>query len=301
MSTIKSFSVGNGDMFYIDHNFDSLTIIDCSLSTANRQRIVSEIGTLAASKNVTRFISTHPDEDHICGLAYLDDHMELDNFYVVPNGARKHDVTLDFARYCALRDSAKAFYISKGCLRAWLNVSDEVRNQAGISVLWPDTGHPRFKLAAFEASLGSSPNNISPIIKYSVDGGPTALWMGDLETDFMEAIKDYVDWPHVDILFAPHHGRDSGRVPQSILKLIRPGLVVIGEAPADHLNYYPECNTITQNSAGDITFECVQGWTHVYSSNFFYKSSCLTPLFQPDKPDAYYVGSFLAHAAVAAA
>ena len=32
MSTVKSYSVSNGDMFYINHNADSFTIIDCRLS-----------------------------------------------------------------------------------------------------------------------------------------------------------------------------------------------------------------------------------------------------------------------------
>ncbi|CAM4346215.1 hypothetical protein COEX109129_19890 [Corallococcus exiguus] len=32
MSIIKSFSVGNGDMFYIKHNSDNFTIIDCNLT-----------------------------------------------------------------------------------------------------------------------------------------------------------------------------------------------------------------------------------------------------------------------------
>ena len=31
MSLIKSFSVGNGDMFYINHNSDNFTTIDCCL------------------------------------------------------------------------------------------------------------------------------------------------------------------------------------------------------------------------------------------------------------------------------
>ncbi len=32
MSLVKSFAVGNGDMFYIRHNSDSFSIIDCCLS-----------------------------------------------------------------------------------------------------------------------------------------------------------------------------------------------------------------------------------------------------------------------------
>ena len=32
MSIVKSFSVGDGDMFYIDHNSDNVTTIDCCYS-----------------------------------------------------------------------------------------------------------------------------------------------------------------------------------------------------------------------------------------------------------------------------
>ena len=32
MSKVKSFSVGNGDMFYIRHNSDNFTTIDCCLT-----------------------------------------------------------------------------------------------------------------------------------------------------------------------------------------------------------------------------------------------------------------------------
>lgn len=43
MSVIKSFSVGNGDMFYIKHNSDNFTIIDCNMDETNKENIVSEI------------------------------------------------------------------------------------------------------------------------------------------------------------------------------------------------------------------------------------------------------------------
>lgn len=35
MSIIKSFSVGNGDTFYIKHGNDSFTVIDCCLDESN--------------------------------------------------------------------------------------------------------------------------------------------------------------------------------------------------------------------------------------------------------------------------
>ncbi len=116
--------------------------------------------------------------------------------------------------------------------------------------------------------------------------------MGDLEYEFMEAIEASLDLPKVDILFAPHHGRDSGCVPTSLLDKMSPKLVVIGEAPSEHLNYYPDCDTITQNSAGNITFDCVTGWAHVYASNDDYYSDCLVTLMMPDHDDhGHYIGS----------
>ena len=43
MSIVKSLSVGNGDMFYIQHNSDNFTVIDCFLSDENKKTIMDEI------------------------------------------------------------------------------------------------------------------------------------------------------------------------------------------------------------------------------------------------------------------
>ena len=224
MSKIKSLSVGNGDMFYIRHGSDNFTIIDCSLSDTNQKDIVDELNRERSGKEITRFISTHPDQDHIRGLVYLDDQLKIRNFYCVKNATAKETETSDFKRYRQLHDhEEKAFYIFKGCKRRWMNQNSDERKHAGIHILWPDTSNQDFKDALKNAAQGGSPNNISPIIKYGLNNGVTALWMGDLETDFMEPIEDGVDLPKVDLLFAPHHGRKSGRVPKPWLDNINMG------------------------------------------------------------------------------
>ena len=266
MSTIKSFSVGNGDMFYIDHNFDNFTIIDCCLNDEVKEDILNEITDLYDEEGITRFISTHPDEDHIKGLTDLDEKINILNFYCVDNKATKPDETDDFKKYCNLRGSDKAFYIYEECSRLWMNQSNDERKTSGISILWPDINNKHFKQSLQQANDGGSPNNISPIIQYSVTNGATSLWMGDLETEFMESIEDDLDLPLTDILFAPHHGRDSGKVPESMLLDMKPRIIIIGEAPSQHLNYYRAYNTITQNSAGDIVFECLEGKVHIFTS-----------------------------------
>lgn len=267
MSTIKSFAVGNGDMFYINHGSDNFTMIDCYLSRDNAKAILTEMKVLRVQKTIARFISTHPDDDHICGLEDLEATIGIENFYCVKNAATKADETDSFSKYCELRDDPKkAFYLFKGCSRKWMNQEGDGRGPAGISILWPDVSNTEFKAALAEAEQGLSPNNTSAVIKYSVSGGATVLWMGDLESDFMEAIEDDLELPPIDILFAPHHGRDSGKVPDSMLEKMSPKIIVVGEAPSDHLHYYPEYNTITQNQAGHIVFDCDGKKVHVFTS-----------------------------------
>ena len=162
MSIVKSLSVGDGDMFYIRHGSDSFTIIDCCMSEDNRNRIVKELESESADKGIVRFISTHPDDDHILGLTYLHEKMQLRNFYCVTNEATKEDETDDFEQYCALRDdSAKAYNIYQGCSRRWMNLDDEKRKTSGINVLWPITRNEHYKEALKKAEEGGSPNKTS--------------------------------------------------------------------------------------------------------------------------------------------
>ena len=276
MSTVYSYAVGNGDMFSIKHGVDSFTIIDCSLSPDNKKEILRALKIQASGKEVSRFISTHPDQDHILGLRYLNSEMPISNFYCVKNNATKAEVTDDFNQYRKLKEGDNAFYISKGCKRKWLNDFDEDRGGAGINFLWPDVKNTDFIAALHGAENGNSPNNISPIIKYSIENSGSFLWLGDLETEFMKKVENSVKWPKIDILFAPHHGRDSGKIPESILLTLDPGIIIIGEAPSEHLNYYRKYNTITQNSAGTIEFECVNGYIHIFVSNAGYSVDFLS-------------------------
>lgn len=291
MSIIKSFAVGNGDMFYIQHNSDNFSIIDCSLYDGNRERIANEIVSEAEKKGITRFISTHPDEDHIHGLRHLDNKIGILNFYCVENAANKEEETDDFKKYCELRDGDKAFNLYQGCSRKWMNQGDEERKNSGINILWPKTDNEHFIDALSEAKNGKNPNNISPIITYTLQDGVKAIWFGDLEKDFLDQIKDEIEFTAVDILFAPHHGRKSGKIPKEILDVLEPKIVIIGESACEDLDYYSGFNTITQNSAGDITLECLAGKIHVYVSNDNYQVSFL------DKQSAdkynYYIGTLV--------
>ena len=166
MSKVKSFSVGNGDMFYINHGSDNFTTIDCSLSDENKEDIVDELKEESKNKGITRFISTHPDEDHLMRLNYLDDNLPIQNFYCVENEATKKDETDGFKRYKKLRDGKKSYFVKRNCSRKWMNQSDETRGSAGINFQWPKTDNEHFKEELNKAKDGQSPNNISPIFTY---------------------------------------------------------------------------------------------------------------------------------------
>lgn len=300
MSVIKSFSVGNGDMFYIKHHGDNFTIIDCCFDETNRASIVSELKSESTGKQVIRFISTHPDDDHIRGLSYLHAKMNLLNFYTVKNEATKElgSWTDDFDTYCQLRDDkTKAFYVARDCSRKWMNTADEERGSSGINIRWPIIANPHYKEALAWAAEGESPNNISPIVTYSLNDGAEIIWMGDLESDFQEKIQDAVILPSVDVLFAPHHGRDSGRVVTKWLDEMSPNLIIIGEAPSQHLCYYPDHYSITQNSAGDITLDCAGDKIHIYVSNEEYSVDFLENEYMSDAYCGYYLGTLITKAA----
>ncbi len=293
MSIVKSFSVGNGDMFYIKHGSDNFSVIDCSINDDNSEEIINEIKSQSKNKGIHRFISTHPDEDHIHGIEMLNKNWEIVNFYCVKNKAIKKESTPSFDEYCKLRDDEKAFYIYKGCSRKWMNISGNANGvnehgSSGINILWPDTSNSKFKEELKKANEGESPNNISPIIQYNC--GAKFMWMGDLESDFLNSVKENIKFEKVNVLFAPHHGRESGKVPEEILKKLSPDIIVIGEAPSKSIDYYSGYNTITQNSAGTITFAITGNTIDIYTSNYEYTVDFLDRL--SDKEDFnYYLGS----------
>ena len=209
------------------------------------------------------------------------------NFYCVKNHAVKDDNTIDFDRYCELRDSKDyVFYLYRGCCKSkWMNQDDDEKRygSSGINVLWPILENEYFKEELSRANKGKSPNNISSIIKYSLQDGATVLWFGDLENSFMEKIKDEIELPKANIIFAPHHGRSSGKIPKEQLDMIDPKIIIIGEASSDQIDYLVGYNTITQNTAKDIVLDCDYKVIDIYVSNEDYSVNFLDNNSKSDK------------------
>lgn len=296
MVKIKSFAIGNGDMFYINHSSDNFTIIDCSLPDEDLDRkndMLDELSRLSSSNGITRFISTHADQDHINGLKEIDERIKILNFYTVKNETTKADPTEDFKHYCQLRDDTnKAFYLYKDCSRKWMNQGDGTRGASGLQVRWPILDNDYFQTELENAKNGQTPNNTSPIITYKLENGATVAWMGDLETAMMENIIDEIKLPKVNILFAPHHGRNSGIVPDWWLDQMNPEVIIIGEGPEEHLADYDGWNTIRQNDTGHINLYLETGLVDIFAENPMYTASFLTDNYlDNDEDNEHYVGS----------
>ena len=153
-----------------------------------------------------------------------------------------------------------------------MNQGDDIRGSSGINIKWPDTTNTDFLNALQDAKNGLSPNNICPIITYSLNNNINVYWFGDLETDYINNIKDKINWTEADVVFASHHGRSSGRIPNEILEKIKPKVVIIGEAPSENLDYYTGYETITQNTAENIVIICEDNTSDFYVSNSNYRT-----------------------------
>ena len=291
MSIVKSFSFPDGDirgdMFYIEHCSNNFTVIDCYLIDGNginnrKDEIIDEIKRKSKGR-ICRFISTHPDNDHIRGIEFLDNEWGIDNFYAVSNDLPEDKTDISLTHYQKLLAN-KNYPIKRGISRKWLNESNKnSQNDNGSSGLffhWPDLSNEKFKDALLFVSKGKKVNNICPIFTYKITDGPTYMWMGDLETDLQQAYYDEFknDIPKVDILFHPHHGRKSGTIPNELMDALRPQLIIIGNAPSEYIDYGNSRQTITQNTAGDICFVNEGYEVHVYTkNNIDNKPSCLKP------------------------
>lgn len=278
MSVVKSYSFPagdiRGDMFYINHDTDNFTIIDCYLkegddASCRRKEILDEIKGLREQKTINRFISTHPHNDHFLGIEAIDAQSEIINFYAVANEHPANPDDVSLTKYIELRDN-KNYPIVRGLRRNWINGEDAVRKSSGIHFLWPDVNNKEFIEALKKVKEGTNQNDISCVFLYLV-GSARYMWMGDMETDmqnvFFQSEKDNIR--KVDVLFHPHHGRKSSAPSKELMDALDPKIIVIGNAPANDLNYDDPDRTITQNRAGDLVFVNVGNAIHIYTQNVY--------------------------------
>jgi len=128
--------------------------------------------------------------------------------------------------------------------------------------------------------------------------GMKILFAGDSEDKTWAHILK--TWPKtvsdVDVLIAPHHGRDSGR-DYEFLDTVNPKLTIFGNASSDHRAYDAWNNRdlpfITNNQAGYIILDITRNALSVYVKNEKFAKRIAEAneweTFKSDELDAWYL------------
>lgn len=222
-------------------------------------------------QNIFRFIVTHPDMDHLDGIKDLFDEFSIANFWDTDNKKEISDKAgsggynmEDWKFYKSIRNgkispSTRLTYFS--------NNSNLYYNQDNIEILSPT---PSIIKACNEKGNW---NDSSYVILYTppkANGGHwKILFAGDSEDLTWEhIIANHAEKvKNIDVLLAPHHGRDSNRN-FDFLKSLTPTITLFGNANSNHLAYakYPGTR-ITNNQAGYIILDISTQHINLYVKN----------------------------------
>lgn len=215
---------------------------------------------------IFRYIQTHPDMDHMDGLQKLKDSFEIINFLDTDNTKKqefdekgKNGLYLkkDWDCYQKLRQSKnapKALLYYDGS-RAKYFAKDENGELLDdyLQVLAPTK-----ELIKTANDIGDW-NDSSYVILYHIHGFKV-LFCGDADMKTINhLLRDHKkDVANIDVLIAPHHGRDSDK-DFAFLDVMCPQLTLFGNAKSKHLAY-DKWNSrglkhITSNQAGNILIE----------------------------------------------
>ena len=230
--------------------------------------------TIRAS-NLFRFISTHPDMDHLDGFNRLANEISIENFW--DSGAHKSKPDFEgspykeedwdrYVKFCEGRESGvnRISYLA-GSRFKYANRDDEGKSGDGLYILAPNQ-----KLVDDANETGDF-NDCSYVILYKSLGGNIII-AGDAHDRTWEYILENHEEEIKDckFLLAPHHGRKSNR-DYSFLDTMKPKLTLFGCAPSDHLAYsawnYRKLDYVTQNQCGNMVLQTRDGRLDVYIEN----------------------------------
>lgn len=222
--------------------------------------------------NIFRFIVTHPDMDHIDGIKDLFDSFTITNIWDTENKKEINDFSgggynvEDWNFYKDIRDGK-----NNNCNRLTYLTGAQARyfDEDCIRILSPD------KTLINQANVSGDYNDSSFVLLYTPPKTGVGYWKilfagdsHDKTWDFILKNEDLSELVrNADVLFAPHHGRDSNRS-YEFLKVVKPRLTLFGNASSEHLAYnrYPKIR-ITNNQAGYVILDISENTIVVYVKN----------------------------------
>ena len=304
MAKIHFLNVEEGDCSIIQHNNGHVTMIDICSGNLDKNEVKPQIYHLSESlkgikgnfnqksyptnpieyikahqiKSIFRYIQTHPDMDHMDGLYNLVNTVSIHNFWDTANlkkqvfdanGKSGKYLKTDWDCYCFLRNSEsnpKALIYYDGSTSKYFAEDDTgpLKDDC-LKILSPTKS-----LIDMANEVGDW-NDSSYVILYNIQERKI-LFCGDADEKTIEHLmtNHKEDISSIDVLIAPHHGRDSNK-DFSFLDIMKPKLTLIGNAKCQYLAY-KEWNDrnllhIQNNQGGNILIEIDSQGLHISCSN----------------------------------
>ena len=328
MATIHFLNVKQGDCSVIRHNSGRVTVID--VCNAGPPDVWSEIliaksarlergvnGNFQQKKypvnpisylqdhnidSIFRYIQTHPDMDHMDGIKALFDKFNPLNFWDTDNKKEIDDSSWgnspysqeDWKFYKNLRDTKSGNALTRLTLLAadegqYWNNDDHRLGGDGLYILAPTR-----ELIDSANKTNRDYNDCSYVLLYRT-GGNRIVFGGDSHDDTWTHILDnysgYVD--NIDLLIAPHHGRDSGRS-YKFLDTLKPTLTFFGYARSEHLAYSSWQNRkltyVTNNQANCMVVDASTTPMQLYVTHEHFARQRNLLTFYDNTFRAWYVG-----------
>lgn len=222
--------------------------------------------------SVFRFIISHPDMDHLDGIKDLYEEFEITNTWDTDND-KYLDLNTNFAGY---NKEDWAFYIKLRAgqitnttrLTYFSKQSNQYYNEDDITILCPTVE------LVENGNRTKDYNDASYALLYTPPKKNGGKWKILLAGDTHDDSWDYIlenhkrDVSDIDILFAPHHGRDSKRN-YDFLNVLDPKVTLFGNASSEHLAYSKYSGIkITNNQAGYVILETSTDYLNIYVKNF---------------------------------
>lgn len=325
MTTVHFLNVKQGDCSVISHNSGRITVIDVcnakptdvqtetlSAMSAQLERGIS--GNFQQKKHpvnpisylrdhgvdsIFRYIQTHPDMDHMDGIkAFFDEFRPL-NFWDTDNSKEIEDSSWvnspyneeDWKFYKNLRDTKpnsdpKRLALLAGAQGQFWNSDDG----DGLHILAPTQ-----ELVDSANEADQDYNDCSYVLLYLI-GSSRIVFGGDSHDDtWTHILENYqADVANIDLLIAPHHGRDSGRS-YEFLDTLKPTLTFFGNARSEHLAYSAWRNRglsyVTNNQANCMVVDTSQKPMVLYVTHENFAKRVNPSAFYNNTIKAWYVGS----------
>ena len=268
MPIIHFLNVKEGDCSIIQHDSKRVTVIDvCNATSTDSINLEMRLARLACAmkgdfqqkdfpvnpieymldhniEHIFRYIQTHPDMDHMDGIKALFKRFAPINFWDTDNQKAVSDSSWsqsqynrdDWDFYKNLRDGGSKNKPNRLTLMAgnndqYWNKGDDTTSGDGIYILAPTK-----KLVDTANDTGNY-NDCSYVLLYRI-GNKRIIFGGDSHNDTWQYILEHhkEDVTDIDLLIAPHHGRDSNRS-YDFLDVLKPALTFFGNARSEHLAY----------------------------------------------------------------